>query len=660
MNRNYVIDRLKSRKVSIEEFNFDKLDAPPLAMFLSPYDIWELNGIAKSVKYSGKLREKLQMIDNVCRRRGLVKFASGTNRVVYRHPEFNNILFKIAYDRVGLKDNPAEFKNQNLLKPFVAKTFEISPCGTVGLVERVEPIKSREEFISIADDAYTLLNDFIVGRFIVSDCGSEYFMNMGTRPGFGVVLLDYTYVYDLDENKIFCNKPDLESPTGKCEGDIVYDDGFNHLYCSKCGAKYRAIELGKKIDDKEIIVKGKGENEMKVIVRGGINNSGTKVVSNNVSNDNFKKPTSNIVTNNERPTNNTNRVNKISLNNYHKEEYINKVRSSVLPPVRKNNPKVNTTPVVNEEVKTVNGVSVVETPAKVVEEPVVEAPKQPVVENKAEEYVEPFTIDESLADENFKFEPKNEPNPVEIIDEAVKTIVDSLNKIQIDAVKEDAINRLIEKVITYIPANGKAFKDIIDIAVSIYENVDDEDEYLNVVHSKKFVDFINRVFDFKVSIKNAVVDGNIVNIDCNVEQAYAYDNGDVAYVVEDSIVVELPEDTVTAVASSEPVENTEEDGDDEYNGLEYVNASTIKSNELFPSAEKKTVIVCTDNDGNYVTTSEGLIIAIDVINDYDVDKVTLVSNDWLANAEAIINSVTENEEVINPDTVGVNQVMTEE
>ena len=50
---------------NIDEFNFDKLSAPPLAMFFTPQDIWELNGIAKSIRLSGKLQEKLRLIDNI-------------------------------------------------------------------------------------------------------------------------------------------------------------------------------------------------------------------------------------------------------------------------------------------------------------------------------------------------------------------------------------------------------------------------------------------------------------------------------------------------------------------------------------------------------------------------------------------------------------------
>lgn len=181
--RNYIIDRLKSKKVTIDEFNFDKLSAPPLAMFFTPYDIWQLNSIAKSIKYAGKLDVKLKMIDDICKSRGLIKFASGTNRVVYRHPEFNTILFKIAYDYVALEDNMNELRNQYILKPFVAKTFEVSPCGTVAVVERVKPIKSREEFLSIADDVFTLLNEFIIGKYIMADIGTAYFMNWSCREG---------------------------------------------------------------------------------------------------------------------------------------------------------------------------------------------------------------------------------------------------------------------------------------------------------------------------------------------------------------------------------------------------------------------------------------------------------------------------------------------
>lgn len=268
-DRNYILDRLKSRKTTIDEFNFDNLKAPPLGMFLSQWDIQELYSIATSVKLSAKPEVRYKMIDDVMKRRGLVKFLSGTNRVTYRHPEFPDILFKVASDAVGMRDNPAEFYNQNLLKPFVTKVFEISPCGTVAIVERVNPITSREEYISVADDVFELITEWLIGEYVLADIGSQFFMNVGIRKSFGVVLLDYPYLYKLDGNKLYCNKPDHNSPSGKCDGIIDYDAGYNFLHCTKCGATYKAKELEAKIKNHEIINIDEGEKKMNVRIKGG-------------------------------------------------------------------------------------------------------------------------------------------------------------------------------------------------------------------------------------------------------------------------------------------------------------------------------------------------------------------------------------------------------
>lgn len=268
-DRNYILDRLKSRKTTIDEFNFDNLKAPPLGMFLSQWDIQELYNIATSLKLSAKPEIRYKMIDEVMKRRGLVKFLSGTNRVTYRHPEFPDILFKVASDAVGMKDNPAEFYNQNLLKPFVTKVFEISPCGTVAIVERVNPITSREEYISVADDVFELITEWLVGEYVLADIGTQFFMNVGIRKSFGVVLLDYPYLYKLDGNKLYCNKPDHTSPSGKCDGIIDYDAGYNFLHCTKCGATYKAKELEIKIKNHEIINIDEGEKKMNVRIKGG-------------------------------------------------------------------------------------------------------------------------------------------------------------------------------------------------------------------------------------------------------------------------------------------------------------------------------------------------------------------------------------------------------
>ena len=61
-SRSYILDRIRSKKTSIEEFNYDKLEAPPLSWFFSPFDIQELNSIARSIKYSAKPQARYEAI----------------------------------------------------------------------------------------------------------------------------------------------------------------------------------------------------------------------------------------------------------------------------------------------------------------------------------------------------------------------------------------------------------------------------------------------------------------------------------------------------------------------------------------------------------------------------------------------------------------------
>ena len=38
-NRNYIINRLKAKTVSIDEFNYDSLQAPPISAMFTPMDL---------------------------------------------------------------------------------------------------------------------------------------------------------------------------------------------------------------------------------------------------------------------------------------------------------------------------------------------------------------------------------------------------------------------------------------------------------------------------------------------------------------------------------------------------------------------------------------------------------------------------------------------
>lgn len=261
-----VFDILRSKNKSIDEFVFENLTIPPMWCYLTPQDVENLRKIATSLRLSSKVQEKYRMIDDIMRARGFRRFSRGTNRVVYSYLEDTRFVVKIAVDKVGMQDNPREFRNQHFLQPFVTKMFYVSPCGTVGFAERVKPISNIEEFREIADDVFYMLVYNILGEYVVEDCGNKFFKNYGVRLGCGPVLLDYPYIYKLDGSKLICNHKDPDTGI-VCGGEIGYDDGLNYLLCQKCGCKYLASDL----KDDNIINKmvKKGGNKMKVrIVKG--------------------------------------------------------------------------------------------------------------------------------------------------------------------------------------------------------------------------------------------------------------------------------------------------------------------------------------------------------------------------------------------------------
>lgn len=270
MDRQDIVKRLLYPKCKTAiEFKFDNLRVNPLLSYITVQDIMQLNKIATSIKYSSKPKEKYAMIDNIMTARGFRKMASGTNRVTYRCLNDYAVVIKIAIDKVGLSDNGNEFRNQHLLKPFVTKCFEVSPCGTVGLFERVVPITSREEFIHISDDVFDLINN-LIGKYVLEDIGEKYYMNYGLREGFGPVLLDYPYVFELDGRKLICNVPEPMEPKGYCGGEIDYDLGYNDLRCKKCGKRYLATDLKSdvKSEQPKIIIEGE-DTMVKCILKRG-------------------------------------------------------------------------------------------------------------------------------------------------------------------------------------------------------------------------------------------------------------------------------------------------------------------------------------------------------------------------------------------------------
>lgn len=256
MLREDLLNTLYAKRTSSAEFNFEHLTAPNIHSLLTEYDIARIYDITTSVKYSSKVAMKIKAIREILRPRGFEQFANGTNRMCFRFLEDKSIVLKVAYKTSGLDNGFREMYNQQFLKPFVSKTFEVHPSGTVSLHERLLPITNKEEFLSVIDDIFNVLT-CLVGKYALEDVGTKYFMNWGIRSGFGVAILDYPDLFELDGKKLYCNRPiypNTKFPV--CNGLIDYDKGFNTLVCTCCGKEYRASELQKARENKQIILEG--------------------------------------------------------------------------------------------------------------------------------------------------------------------------------------------------------------------------------------------------------------------------------------------------------------------------------------------------------------------------------------------------------------------
>lgn len=226
---------------SLEEL-FESIEGPCVYDFFTDDELNLINKIIRDHK-DKSFKKKFQKLDAIVKPKGFKRSGCGTNRVVYE-PLNDNATFciKIALDKAGSKNNPDEIVNQKYLKPFVAKCFDISQDGNVGIFERVIPIENLYQLWSVREDIYKIM-ETIVGRFIIDDFGTKAFKNWGLRKGFGPVLLDYADMYILDPKLLYCTHTLNLNTTEQCRGELDYDAGFNNIICLKCGGIHMASEF---------------------------------------------------------------------------------------------------------------------------------------------------------------------------------------------------------------------------------------------------------------------------------------------------------------------------------------------------------------------------------------------------------------------------------
>lgn len=243
----------KNGEINFPEFDYGGLIRPPIHSYLPFNIINQIKYLVHDPKLMAKPSQKYKLMNDILRPIGFRHLASGTNRRTFYSTFDDGIVLKIGLDSVGEEANLREFQNQYFIQPFCAKTFDVLPDGLIALSERVEPMKEEDYKNTWSSDIFDFIFQILNRGYIMEDVGGNFFKNWGVRFGFGPVLLDYPYIYEIDWHKLKCSKKDPIT-NDKCLGDLDYDysRGMSEIICTKCGARYSAKYLAKLVNVSEI------------------------------------------------------------------------------------------------------------------------------------------------------------------------------------------------------------------------------------------------------------------------------------------------------------------------------------------------------------------------------------------------------------------------
>ena len=281
------VEKYMQRSITDELYiqQYDAMTANPLLSYFTQADIAFLNKLAMSPSMHNNVKEKYRQMDTLMAERGFKVIGGGTNRRAYECLYDFRVVAKVSTDSIGFTSNLKEYINQNVLKPFCCKIFEVSQCGTLAIIEKVQPVKEVRDLDMFVEDVHKLLFFKIRNKNIaMEDIGLRSLKNWGYRPNFGPVLLDYPTMYVADPKKRLCNR----IVNGcLCNGSIDYDEGYDYIRCTSCGctilSKTIAKEHGDHINELTFAVSNNknilngGTSKMKFILE-EINEDGTREI----------------------------------------------------------------------------------------------------------------------------------------------------------------------------------------------------------------------------------------------------------------------------------------------------------------------------------------------------------------------------------------------
>ena len=223
---------------------------PPLRYYIPEPVLITLYNISCDSKLANNPKKRFEVQNNLLEPYGFRPLASGTSRRTFYCVYDPQIIIKLGSDMIGRSDNLSEFILQRVLSPFCPKIFDVDQTGSIMLSERVETM-TETDYKKWIKEIFAFVESYFQLGYIFEDIGLYSFKNWGLRLGFGPVLLDFPYLYQIDWNKMICNRIDPITHK-KCGGQIGYnyESVMSEIICHKCNVRYSAQYLAKPITGK--------------------------------------------------------------------------------------------------------------------------------------------------------------------------------------------------------------------------------------------------------------------------------------------------------------------------------------------------------------------------------------------------------------------------
>lgn len=225
--------------------NFNR---PPIQYYIPPQVINTLYQISYDCKLANNPQKRFNMQNEILEPYGFKPLASGTSRRAFYCIYDPEIIIKLGSDMIGRSDNLSESILQKILMPFCPKILDVDPTGSIMLAERVETMteKDYKEWIK---EIFMFIESYYQLGYLFEDIGLYSFKNWGIRLGFGPVLLDFPYLYQIDWKKMKCDRIDPTTHK-KCGGTIGYnyESVLSEIICHRCHVRYSAQYLSKPIN----------------------------------------------------------------------------------------------------------------------------------------------------------------------------------------------------------------------------------------------------------------------------------------------------------------------------------------------------------------------------------------------------------------------------